>query len=178
MTISGDFNNFRCLDICTFRHLNNFRWNCFEKTGCLITADGTEDGKIKPEGLPNYKVVPSLPMPGPEEQVEEENPEPAPEPEDTIEEEDLFNPSQSENEDEEASPSERIDSVEDHSFTEPLVGRKIRGLYEDGWHVGTLDYFNTKFEEYHIQFLDSSEDDYIKSTDIDGVEMILFADHM
>eukprot|EP00794_Sanderia_malayensis_P016569 gene16569-18252_t len=27
---------------------------CFEKTGCLITADDSEDPKIQPEGLPNY----------------------------------------------------------------------------------------------------------------------------
>ena len=27
---------------------------CFERTGCLITADGSDDRKIKLEGLPNY----------------------------------------------------------------------------------------------------------------------------
>ena len=32
----------------------------FEKTGCLITADGSEDDNINPEGLPNYKVLPSI----------------------------------------------------------------------------------------------------------------------
>ena len=42
-----------------------FRWHAFEKTGCLITADGSEDYKIKPEGMEDYEVVPSLPMPGP-----------------------------------------------------------------------------------------------------------------
>ena len=29
-----------------------------EKTGCLITADGSEDEKIQPEGLPEYRVPP------------------------------------------------------------------------------------------------------------------------
>ena len=29
---------------------DKFRWRLFEKTGCLITADGSEDDKINPEG--------------------------------------------------------------------------------------------------------------------------------
>ena len=51
----------------TLNHSNydNFRWRCFEKTGILITADGSEDEKIQPEGLTDYKVPPPLPMPGP-----------------------------------------------------------------------------------------------------------------
>ena len=28
------------------------------KTGCLITADGSEDHPIKPEGIPEYQVPP------------------------------------------------------------------------------------------------------------------------
>ena len=38
------------------------RYRCFEKTGCLITADGSEDDKIAPEGLTNYVVPPPLPI--------------------------------------------------------------------------------------------------------------------
>ena len=30
----------------------------WQKTGCLITADGSEDGLIKPEGLKSYVVTP------------------------------------------------------------------------------------------------------------------------
>ena len=29
------------------------------------------------------------------------------------------------------------------------------------------------FEEYHVQFNDSGDEDYVKESDIDGVEMIL-----
>ena len=48
-----------------YRQLNRpsydkFRWRLFEKTGCLITADGSEDDKINPEGLPNHKVPPPI----------------------------------------------------------------------------------------------------------------------
>ena len=44
-----------------YRQLNRpsfdkFRWKHFEKTGYLITADGSEDDKINPEDLSNYKV--------------------------------------------------------------------------------------------------------------------------
>ena len=35
-----------------------FRWRLFEKTGCLVTADGSDGDKITPEGLPNYKIPP------------------------------------------------------------------------------------------------------------------------
>ena len=34
------------------------RTRSFEKTGSLITVDGSEDDKINPEGLPNYVVPP------------------------------------------------------------------------------------------------------------------------
>ena len=39
---------------------DHFRRRCWEKTGCLITADGSEDDKISPEGLRNYHVPPPL----------------------------------------------------------------------------------------------------------------------
>ena len=35
-----------------------FCYHQFEKTGCLITADGSEDTKITPEGLKDYNVPP------------------------------------------------------------------------------------------------------------------------
>ena len=37
------------------------KWRCFERTGCLITADGSEDEKIMPEGMPDYVVPRPLP---------------------------------------------------------------------------------------------------------------------
>ena len=59
---------------------DSFRWRMFKKTGCLITADGSEDKKIQPEGLPNYTVPPPIALdpgttlasaPGPPEALEE-----------------------------------------------------------------------------------------------------------
>ena len=37
---------------------DHLRYRLFEKTGTLITADGSDDEKIQPEGLPNYNVQP------------------------------------------------------------------------------------------------------------------------
>ena len=39
---------------------DDFRRRLFTKTGCLITADGSEDYLISPEGLPDYTVPPVL----------------------------------------------------------------------------------------------------------------------
>ena len=43
------------------------RYRCFEKTGCLITVDGSADDKINPEGLKNYVAPQPLPMTRPAE---------------------------------------------------------------------------------------------------------------
>ena len=37
---------------------DNLRLRVWQKTGCLMTADGSEDGLIKPEGLKSYIVPP------------------------------------------------------------------------------------------------------------------------
>ena len=36
----------------------SFWWRMFEKTGCLIAADGSDNDKIKPEDFPEYHVQP------------------------------------------------------------------------------------------------------------------------
>ena len=41
-----------------------------------MTGDGSDDHKIKPEGILGYKVIPPLPNPGPNEIPEAETPEP------------------------------------------------------------------------------------------------------
>ena len=159
---------------------DKFRRNCFEKTGCLMTADGSDDSLVKPEGLPGYKIPPPLPMPGPDEQIIEVT-EPAQEPgervafdEDMPNERDHDTPEEEEDIDEPSSPTEgRMDLPKDRTYSGILVGKKIRGLYHDGWHVGVINYYNTKLQEYHIEFDDSTEDDYIKESDIDGIEMII-----
>ena len=46
-------------ELCSSK-CDRLRKRCWEKTGCLITADGSEDAKITPEGLADYKVPPPL----------------------------------------------------------------------------------------------------------------------
>ena len=42
----------------TANKFDDFRYNLFAKTGCLIIGDGSEDSSITTEGLPDYAVPP------------------------------------------------------------------------------------------------------------------------
>lgn len=58
-----------------------------------------------------------------------------------------------------------IDKEGDRNYNDKLVGEKIRGNYENGWHTGTIQWFNTEFLEYRVLFEDGSED-YISTGQI------------
>ena len=117
------------------------RKSYFERTGCLITADGSEDDQIKPEGLPNFKVIP--PMTNPENEIELEiaTPEPVEAPADVIEPE-----SESEEEVEDMDEQNmEIDDENDRVYNVNLVGNKIHGLYDgSGWNTETVKYYISK----------------------------------
>ena len=51
---------------------DRLRLSCWQKTGCLITADGSNGDLIKPEGLPNYQVLTSCIL-GPPTQIPVDN---------------------------------------------------------------------------------------------------------
>ena len=140
-------------------------WRSFEKTGCLITADGSEDHKINPEGLPNYVVPPPLPMTTSQEPMECAPPEPAAEPEDILPEE------EPEPTEVDIDTSERVDDPKDRVFDHCMINREIRGYY-DGWYIGRITWYNTKLGEYRVLFKNKSED-YITLDDIDGLQIIL-----
>ena len=150
----------------------SFRKGCFLRTGCLITADGSEDDKIKPEGLSGFDVVPPLIRNGPDDEIDD-TPEPAEDPDDVIEPENLLMPDESEEEEEDLGLMEVYDSSLDRSYKDSLVGRKIRVNCEDGLHVGRIDYYNTKIHEYRVVFEDSMEDMFVKSSDMDGINIDL-----
>ena len=63
----------------------------------------------------------------------------------------------------------------DRTSNAKLVGRKIRGLYETGWHTGEVEYFNSKTQEYLVSFEDESTD-YLKEEEIDNIEVILVSE--
>ena len=43
--------------LCSTKY-DSYRYRLFQKNGCLITADGSDDYKINPEGLFDYEVPP------------------------------------------------------------------------------------------------------------------------
>ena len=61
---------------------------------------------------------------------------------------------------------DRIDDKLDQTYDDHLVGKKIHGHYETGWHIGKIEYFNIKLKEYLVLFDDGSSD-YIKEDVID-----------
>ena len=133
-----------------------------------MTADGTEDQRITPEGLPNYKVPPPLsfiPLLGadPESNFPDSSTG-----EDEGDEEVL-------NDDTEQAPnegSEWVDDENDRSYDDELYEQKLKTLYSNGWFTGKIDYHNNSINKYRVVFSDGTED-YIGVEDIDGVEIML-----
>ena len=64
-------------------------YRSFEKTGCLITVDGSDDDKIQPESMPGYIVPPPLDVRNTIEVVDAPIPEALDEPEDVLLESDV-----------------------------------------------------------------------------------------
>ena len=134
----------------------------WEKTGCLITVDGSEDKKIQPGGLSNYEVRPSIPI----------EPNEAPPCSNFVDpmEEDETNIEDEENQEEDGNMLE--DNVRDRDITGTIVGKKLKALYENEWFIGDIMYFNTAIEEYKVVYSDRTSD-YIRKDDFDGVQIIL-----
>ena len=143
---------------------NSFRWRLFEKTGCLMTADGTNDHKISPEGLPNYVIPPPLTYVEPTTVGPVSNTVPETQSEQVDEE--------METEEEETPEEMDEDLEEDRCYDDELVGRKVQGLYENRWFTGTISYFNQKIGRYLVSYKDGSTDLFDVS-DFDDVELIL-----
>ena len=157
-----------------------FRKGCFLRTGCLITADGSDDELIRPEGLPGYTVPKALRHAGPDDHLIE-TPQPAQDQDGMIEGEDLLEPhnsdweeSDEDDEDDWESEDENLDEYDsrhDRCFEDSLVGRRIRVLCEDDWHAGVLDYYNKKNAEFHVLF-DDNEDMYVSRGAFDGISIV------
>ena len=85
-------------------------------------------------------------------------------------EEDETNIEDEENQEEEGNMLE--DNVRDRDITDTFVGKKLKTLYENGWFIGDIMYFNTALEEYKVVYPDGTYD-YIRKDDFDGVQIIL-----
>ena len=98
----------------------NCLWRYFEKTGCLLTADGSDDCKVNPEGLENYVVPPPANfIAPPENAVPCETPEPA-NPEPDIQDVEPTEPP------EDDPQEDRVDSEENRNFEHENVGKKLK----------------------------------------------------
>ena len=133
----------------------------------MITSDGTDDEKIAPEGLFGYKVPsPALMIDPPSHPVEQDIPAASMDQIDP-EDEDFDEQPPEEPED------ERIDCETDRIFDHEHVGKTVKALYENRWHIGVVRYYNSHLSELKIDFPDGSSD-YIKPGEIGDSEIFLF----
>ena len=109
------------------------RCRCFEKTGCFVTADGSGDDKIQPEGLPGYSIPPPLPVFSPENPLDLSTPELSA----TSEEDDDNDEDEQHDTEEDVDENETVDSVKDRIYDHAIINHKIRAFYDD-WHTGEI----------------------------------------
>ena len=64
-----------------------------------------------------------------------------------------------------------IDREEDR-IVDCIVGCKIKALFENGWFVDKINYYNKSLEEYHVSYEGNTEC-YISLKDLNGVEVPL-----
>ena len=53
-----------------------------------------------------------------------------------------------------------------------MVNCKIHALYDNGWHQGTIQCYNSKIDQYQVLLFDGTND-FIELDDTDGIEVIL-----
>ena len=150
---------------------DGFRWRMFEKTGCLITADGSGDDKIKPEGLDDYKVLPPITSLPPSNSLPTPNATgnqlPAEETEQTA---DKQQEERDEEETTEVEEEELEDLEEDRAIDDEMVGRDVTGLYENGWFKGKIKYFNSSLVRYLVEYEDGSTD-LVRIDDFNDIDL-------
>ena len=109
---------------------NKIRYGSFEKTGSLITADGSDYTKVNTEVFINYVVPKPLSVQIFEDATSCPAPEPAPEPEDIIiDDYDQFQDKDVPNDD------VCIDNENDREYDHIMVNYKICAPYGNGWHM-------------------------------------------
>ena len=131
-----------------------------------MTADGTEDHLVQPEGLPGYNIPPPSMIEPDSVTPGMQNPEPNENVDIEPENESLLN------DDDDDEREEFEDNIADRIFHHELVGKQVKGLYENGWFIGKIQYFNSRLDEFKVVFEDDTID-YISKKDIDDVELLL-----
>ena len=147
---------------------NDYFKKCWETTGCLITADRSKDDKIKPEGLPSYKVPPPI------DYIEAMTTTPVssnvPEMFAVFEEVKSEVETEEDNEEPADEGEIQLDKEEDQTFVDEIVGLKVKVLYEHGWSIGEVMYYNKALMEYKISYSDGT-DDFIPEDEMGSAEV-------
>ena len=133
------------------------RWKCLERTGCLLTADGSVDDKVKPEGMSAYVVPPPLPIPAADDPFESLVPAADPIPDDTMITDDVLADTDIVEEGSTSvTPNDDLefDEEKDRDYEHSLVGCRIRAFYDDqgDWFKGEITWFNKKMDKLRIYF--------------------------
>ena len=143
-----------------------------------MTADGSDDNKVSPESLPEYKIPPpsiadasaSLPVSNEVEPAENEEEAQAGEGEEEEEEDEIL-VEESDNPDP-SDIAELEDKECDRFYDDECIGREVRALYENGWFTGEIIYFNTVLAKHLVEYADSSTE-LVDIEDFDDTTMIL-----
>ena len=140
-----------------------FTLNAWQKTGCMMTVDGSEDHFIKPEELGGDYSAP--PPPTYEPYLLE------PPSQEAIFETPRYPTSDGLPPEFAADDPPPRDDPHDRDFNHELVGRQLKIGYEDGWATGRISYYNRSFGMMKVDF---PEDwDFVAPHDIDGIEVVL-----
>ena len=132
----------------------HLRLRCWQKTGCLMTADGSEDQFITREGLPGYKIPPPLLYLPTTDAI------PAPNVPDVneVEQNEDVEPLDEELEKPGNEGRQWEDNEDDRYYDAQYCGQKIKVLYQNGWFVGTIDYFNGDIQKFRVSYPGGSGD--------------------
>ncbi|KAI6651299.1 hypothetical protein LOD99_5265 [Oopsacas minuta] len=104
-----------------------------------MTAVGTEDNLVQPEGLPDYNIPPpSMIEPG-SVAPDMQNPEPN-------EIVDIEPETESPLIDDDDESEEFEDNIADRIFHHEIVGKQVKRLYKNGWFIGKIQYFNSRHD--------------------------------
>ena len=133
-----------------------------------MTADGTEDYLVQPKGLPDYNIPPPSMIESDSVTSGMQNPEPNENVDIEPENESLLN----DDDDDDDERKEFEDNIAERIFNHELGGKQVKGLYENGWFIGKIQYFNRRLDDFKVVFEDDTID-YISKKDIDDVELFL-----
>ena len=129
-----------------------------------MTANGTDDEKIKPEGLNDYQVPPPMLL------LDPANAEPS---------SNDITPAEDEPDDVDPNNKDMVptddtceldNKAEDWEYDNPSVGRCVRELYENESFDDVVIYYNKLLAEYVIHYSDGLRD-FVKDQDFDSMEL-------